>query len=140
MIDGEATGINVLAQPENFSTNLDETEEATQIGEVGNASNISEDNATLGVLGEKEESKEQQDHLSSEEENAESLQTEDPTFGGLEEPEPKCSVSESDIKGDGKKCVESDKSADLDSEAPPESVNSTSAAIEASSEPSKSLD
>ncbi|KAG2332464.1 hypothetical protein Bca52824_003644 [Brassica carinata] len=143
MIDGVASGVNVLAQPEKLSTNLDETKEATQMGEVGNASDSSEGIVNLGVLGEKEESKEQQERLSSalssEKENEESLATEDPTVGGVDEPEPKCAVSESDTKGDGKKCVESDKAADVDSAAPLESVNSISAAIEASSEPSNSL-
>ena len=138
MIDGEAS-----VQPENVSTNLDETEEPTQMGEVGNASDQSEDNVATGVLEEKEESEGQQEHLSSalssQKENEESLPVEDPTVGGLDEPEAKCSVSESDVEGDGKKCVGTSESADLDSEAPPESVSSISAAIEPSSEPSNSL-
>ncbi|KAF3542866.1 hypothetical protein DY000_02002147 [Brassica cretica] len=138
MIDGEAS-----VQPENVSTNLDETEKPTQMGEVGNASDQSEDNVATGVLVEKEESEGQQEHLSSalssQKENEESLPVEDPTVGGLDKPEAKCSVSESDVKGDSKKCVGTSESADLDSEAPPESANSISAAVEPSSEPSNSL-
>ena len=138
MIDGEAS-----VQPEIVSTNLDETEEPTQMGEVGNASDQSEDNVATGVLVEKEESEGQQEHLSSalssQKENEESLPVEDPTVGGLDESEAKCSVSESDVKGDSKKCVGTSESADLDSEAPPESVNSISAAVEPSSEPSNPL-
>ncbi|CDY14411.1 BnaC03g21840D [Brassica napus] len=92
------------------------------MGEVGNASDQSEDNVATGVLVEKEESEGQQEHLSSalssQKENEESLPVEDPTVGGLDEPEAKCSVSESDVKGDGKKCVGTSESADLDSEAP----------------------
>lgn len=141
MLDGEASGTTVSVQPENLSRNLVETEEHTQ---MSNASDQFEDNVTVGVLVEKEEAKDQPEDLSSalgsEEENKQSFQTHDPTVRGFDEGEPKCSVAESDSKGDGKKCVGSSESTELDSEAPPETINSVAVAIEASSIPSNSLD